>query len=119
MSRYAKNNPLLLLMALLVAPVAEAVIEIDKGNPAPPPAFANRAAGGIILMPPAQTEAGRLIQRSQAWRNYNASRPASGAWLVYPTAGAGAYVLPMPGRQSAVQNNISRAQAYRLDYYKR
>ncbi len=119
MSRYVRNNPLLLMMALLVAPTAEAVIEIDKANPAPPPAFANRAAGGIMLVPPAQTETGRLIQRSQAWRHYNAARPASGAWLVYPNAGAGAYVLPVPSRQTDVRNNISRAQAYRLDYYKR
>ncbi len=85
----------------------------------PPPAFANsRAMPGIVFTPGAQTETGYHIQRSQAWRGNSRFDSRTGALLVYPPRFS-AIGAPSSERQAEMRNNISRANAYRLDYYKR
>lgn len=120
-SPFMKNSLLALLLAGMLFSSAHAVVVIEYGTPysavkPPPPAFASRSMPGIIMVP--QTEAGYLIQRSHAWRGYSRTDPSTGALLVYP-ARAGAIGAPSSERQVQLRNNISRANAYRLDYYKR
>lgn len=119
MSQFRKIKACALFLATLIVPTAHAVIVVDYGAIRPPsPAFANRSLPGLIMMPQAQTETGYLIQRSHAWRGYSRTDPRTGALLVYPPA-MGAVGAPSSPRQVELRNNISRAQAYRLDYYKR
>lgn len=120
---FRKSSFPCLLVTLLFAASAQAVVVIEYGTAygaikPPPPAFANRSMPGIVMVPQAQTETGYLIQRSHAWRGNSRTDPRTGALLVYP-ARSGAIGAPSSERQVEVRSNISRAHAYRLDYYKR
>lgn len=113
-----------LLVSMAFSPLADAVIVLE-GNASygalrpPPPAFANsRAMSGIVFAPGAQTETGYHIQRSQAWRGNSRIDSRTGALLVYPPRFS-AIGAPSSERQGELRNNIARANAYRLDYYKR
>ena len=123
----SRNNRRLafgLLLSMGLSPMVEAGIVLDGSASygalrPPPPAFANsRAMPGIVFAPGAQTETGYLIQRSQAWRGNSRYDSRTGALLVYPQrySSIGA---PSSERQVELRNNIARAHAYRLDYYKR
>lgn len=101
--------------ALLWASAVQAVVVIEYGNvQPPPPAFASRAMPGLVLTPVPTTQAGQLIQRSHAWRGHSRVDSRTGALLVYPQGSASA-----TPRQQDIRNNVARAHAYRLDYYKR
>jgi len=54
----------------------------------------------------------RRLQRAHAWSAYTSRDNASGGPLVFGGTGA------VTDRQSAASTNVSRAQAFRLDYYK-
>lgn len=76
--------------------------------------------GSIILVPGSgtQSETSYLLQRSLAWQTYRRSDSNTGAMLVYPPAlgGTGA---PASIRQLEVRNHLSRANAYRLNYFRK
>ena len=120
---FRKSSLLAFLLGGMAFSYAHAVVVIEYGTAygaikPPPPAYANRSMPGIVMVPQAQTEAGYLIQRSHAWRGYGRTDPRTGALLVYPPR-AGSIGAPSSERQVELRNNISRAHAYRLDYYKR
>lgn len=123
----SRNNRRLafgLLFSMALSPMVEAGIFLDGSASygalrPPPPAFANsRAMPGIVYTPGAQTETGYLIQRSQAWRGNSRFDSRTGALLVYPPRFS-AIGATGSERQAELRNNIARANAYRLDYYKR
>ena len=123
----SRNNRRLafgLLLSVGLSPSVQAGIVLDGSASygalrPPPPAFANsRAMPGIVFTPGAQTETGYLIQRSQAWRGNSRYDSRTGALLVYPQRYS-AIGAPSSERQVELRNNIARAHAYRLDYYKR
>lgn len=123
-SRNNKRLAVSLLCGVALSPIAEAGIVLD-GNTSygalrpPPPAFASsRTMPGIVFAPGAQTETGYHIQRSQAWRGNSRIDVRTGALLVYPPR-VSAIGAPSSARQADLRNNIARANAYRLDYYKR
>lgn len=106
----------LLCLMLLMRP-AEAGIIVDYSTVSPPPGGGRMA--GIVLHPlPPQTETAYHIQRSHAWRLSRQGGPAAGAMLVHPPM-VGAMGAPASQRQRDARTNLSRAHAYRLDYYKR
>lgn len=115
MWRSRKNRLFAFLMLCLLASGAQAVIVVEYGAVSPPSiAFGPRTMPGIVY----QTETGYQIQRSRAWHGYQRTDPRTGAMLVYP-ARAGSIGAPTSIRQVEIRNNVSRAHAYRLDYYKR
>ena len=72
---------------------------------------------GIIILSPmpsasASPQVASNLQRSHAWSAYKGQDAASGGSLVFGGVGA------VTDRQSAARANVSRAQAFRLDYYK-
>ncbi|WP_371324007.1 hypothetical protein VX159_00305 [Dechloromonas sp. ZY10] len=94
-------------------------IVIDYSSVSPPAGGPVRRMPGIVVYPGyPQTETGYQIQRSHAWRLNRQGDPRSGSLLVYPPM-AGAVGMPGSQRQQDVRTNLSRAHAYRLDYYKR
>jgi len=115
MSLFRKSKLFAFLTLGMLAFGAQAVIVVDYNAVSPPAiGYGNRTMPGIVM----QSEAGYLIQRSQAWHGYQRTDPRTGAMLVFPVR-AGAVGAPTSLRQLEVRNNISRAHAYRLDYFKR
>lgn len=110
------------ILGMLLAGCIEAAyggIVIDYSSVSPPPGSSVRRMPGIVVYPGyPQTETGYQIQRSHAWRLNRQGDPRSGSLLVYPPM-VGAVGAPGSQRQQDVRTNLSRAHAYRLDYYKR
>lgn len=72
---------------------------------------------GIVILSPmpsasASPQVASNLQRSHAWSAYKGQDAASGGSLVFGGVGVAT------DRQTAVRANVSRAQAFRLDYYK-
>lgn len=110
-----KSRAFAFLLLSLLASTAQAVIVVDYGAVSPPAfGYGARSMPGIVY----QTETDYQIQRSRAWHGYQRTDPRTGAMLVYP-ARAGAIGAPTSLRQVEIRNNISRAHAYRLDYFKK
>lgn len=122
MSQFRKSNLLAGLIIGLAASAAQAGIILDNGvvvqNGAVP--LNNRAMSSILLAPGvgAQPETSYLIQRSLAWQTYRRSKSDTGAMLVYPPA-VGGVGSPASIRQLEVRNHLSRANAYRLNYFRK
>lgn len=121
MSLFKKSNLLSGLAIGCAAVSAQAGIILNDGTaPGSAVPWTNRSMTSIILVPGAgvQPETSYLIQRSLAWQTYRRSDPNTGAMLVYPPAfgGVGA---PTSIRQLNVRNNLSRANAYRLNYFRK
>lgn len=108
MSRSRKNSGLLGLLAALAAAPAPAGIILDQPGAGGRP---QRPITSIWLAP--GSEAGYLLQRSHAWRNRRDADPKSGARLAFPRT------LGEPGsiRELNVRNQLSRANAYRLNRF--
>lgn len=73
-------------------------------------------SGIVILypMPSASTspQVAHNLQRAHAWSAYKSQNNATGGPLVFGGTGA------VTDRQAAARANVSRAHAFRLDYYK-
>jgi hypothetical protein len=115
MSQSRRNSLIAGLAVGLAASAAQAGIVLDNGATVP-----NRAMNSIILVPGVgtQSETSYLIQRSLAWQTYRRSDPKTGALLVYPPALGGAGT-PTSIRQLEVRNHLSRANAYRMNYFRK
>ncbi|MBS1190015.1 MAG: hypothetical protein H6R10_1807 [Rhodocyclaceae bacterium] len=122
MSQLNKNSLVAGLVLGLASVAAQAGIILDNGVVVPSGAVAlpSRTMGSIILVPGVgpQSESSYLIQRSLAWQTYRRSDSNTGAMLVFPPAlgGTGA---PASIRQLEVRNHLSRANAYRLNYFRK
>lgn len=111
-----------LAIALLTGSGVQAGIVIEYGASygqiAPPARLRAHGMSGIVMLPAyPQTETGYHIQRSQAWRGHHRNDPRTGAMLVYPGY-SGAMGAPTSSRQVDIRTNISRAHAYRQNYFK-
>lgn len=123
MSPSSKNNLVAGLILGLAAVSAQAGIILDNGVVVPGVVVPhqNRAMSSILLVPGTgvQPETSYLIQRSMAWQTYRRSDPTNtGAMLVYPPA-LGGTGSPSSIRQLEVRNHLSRANAYRLNYFRK
>jgi len=122
MSQFRKNNLVVSLAIGLAASAAQAGIILDNGVVVPGRAvpLSNRAMSSIILAPGVgvQPETSYLIQRSLAWQSHRRSDPNTGALLVFPPA-LGGVGAPTSIRQLEVRNHLSRANAYRLNYFRK
>ncbi|MCK6413027.1 MAG: hypothetical protein L6Q55_11465 [Azonexus sp.] len=103
----------------LLGGLAHGEIVIDYSTVSPPAGVVTGRMPGIVVYPGyAQTPTGYQIQRSHAWRLNRQGDPRSGVMLAYPPV-IGPLAAPGTQRQQDVRTNLSRAHAYRLDYYKR
>lgn len=72
---------------------------------------------GIVLAPDVRDSGGFMRQRALAWASYRRADRSTGLLLVDPT-GNGAFAATSP-RQANVRANVARANAYRLEYFKK
>ncbi|HZX29779.1 MAG TPA: hypothetical protein VFF03_00370 [Rhodocyclaceae bacterium] len=121
MSQSKKSSRIAGLLLGLAASAVQAGIILDngvvvQGSPMPPD---RRVMNSIILAPGgAQPETSYLLQRSMAWQTYRRRDANTGALLVYPPA-LGGVGAPTSIRQLEVRNHLSRANAYRLNYFRK
>lgn len=122
MSPSNRNSLVAGLLFGALASAAQAGIILDngvvvQGAVVPLP---NRTMSSILLVPGAgvQPETSYLIQRSMAWQTYRRRDANTGAMLVYPPA-LGGIGAPTSIRQLEVRNHLSRANAYRLNYFRK
>lgn len=80
-------------------------------------AYNARTMPGIVFAPEVRGNSGFLSERALAWSSYRRNDSASGVLLVDP-AGNGALAATSP-RQANVRAHLARANAYRLDYFKK
>lgn len=120
MWQFMRNKPVAGLLAGLAASAAQAGIILDNGVVLHGGAIPSRTMGSILVLPGAgtQPETSYLIQRSLAWQTYRRADPKTGALLVYPPA-LGGVGAPTSIRQLEVRNHLSRANAYRLNYFRK
>jgi hypothetical protein len=72
---------------------------------------------GIIVTPEVRGNAGFLTQRAQAWSSYRRGDSATGFMLVDPAA-SGA-MTATSARQANARSHVERANAYRLEYFRK
>lgn len=98
-------------LAWFAAPAAGEIILLDEGRQ---PASARMRAIVFVAQPTTLNPAlSRNLQRSHAWSSYRHGDNFSG----WPLTGAPRYGVST-GRHTSVSTNLSRAHAFRLDYYK-
>jgi hypothetical protein len=121
MLQCVKNKKLLLaVLSSAVLGSAQAGILIEYGAGVAP-VMTNRVVMSSIILAPnlgAQSESSYSLQRSLAWRMAQQGNDAAGAMLVVPPA-LGGVGSPSSIRQLSLRNNMARANAYRLNYFKR
>jgi hypothetical protein len=120
----SRSIAVLALVALAAPAAAEIVFEY--GVTATPQWGQYYAPNGVVAMPgivmvpgaSLSPQVANQMQRARAWSAYRRDHRASGAGLVFSPGpsymGYGVY----SDRQAVVRGNLSRAHAYRLDYYK-
>ena len=111
-----------LAVALAFAPVqaqAEILLQTNSGVWVNGTQFANgfKTMPGIILAPDVRGNSGFMSQRALAWSSYRRADSATGLLLVDP-AGNGTLSATSP-RQANVRSHVARANAYRLEYFKK
>lgn len=113
------------VLAVLAAPVAGEIVFEVGGTPDPMVGYYAIPGGiaampGIVMVPGASLspQVASQMQRARAWSGYRRDNRYSGAGLVFsPAPGYAGYGI-YSDRQAVVRGNMSRAHAYRLDYYK-
>lgn len=120
-----------LLFAALLSFMSVATAHAEIVFLAPPPSQV--PPGAWVANTPGigygNTSAGYALQRSQAWRMQNrSSKPsAQNYWLVLPGASSaygysystGQQFDPMSDRAANTRSHVSRANAYRMELFKR
>ena len=112
----------ILALALAVAPLsagAEIILQTSPGVWVNGTQFAYgfKSMPGIVLAPDVRGNSGFMSQRAQAWASYRRADSATGVLLVDP-AGSGTLSATTP-RQASVRSHVARANAYRLEYFKK
>jgi hypothetical protein len=114
-----------LVLAAFAAPAAGEIV-FEAGGMADPMVGYYAVPGGITTMPgiimvpgaSLSPQVASQMQRARAWSVYRRDNRYSGAGLVFsPAPGYAGYGV-YSDRQAVVRGNMSRAHAYRLDYYK-
>lgn len=113
------------VLAVFAAPVAGEIVFEVGGTPDPMVSHYTIPGGitmmpGIIMVPGASLspQVASQMQRARAWSVYRRDNRYSGAGLAFsPAPGYAGYGV-YSDRQAVVRGNMSRAHAYRLDYYK-
>jgi hypothetical protein len=77
----------------------------------------NTTMPGVVLVPEIRGNSGFQAQRAMAWSSYRRSDSSTGFMLVDPAAN-GTLSATSP-RQATVRSNVARANAYRLEYFKK
>ena len=72
---------------------------------------------GVVLVPDVGGNSGFMAQRARAWASYRRGDRSTGLLLVDPAAN-GTLSATSP-RQASVRSNVARANAYRLEYFKK
>lgn len=80
-------------------------------------AYGFKTMPGIVMVPDVRGNSGVMAQRAQAWGSYRRDDNSTGFLLVDP-AGSGTLSATSP-RQATVRSHVARANAYRLEYFKR
>jgi hypothetical protein len=111
-----------LMLVLVVAPVrvqAEILLQANSGVWVNGTQFAYgfQTMPGIVLVPDVRGNSGFMSQRALAWSSYRRADSSTGLLLVDP-AGSGSLSATSP-RQAAVRSHVARANAYRLEYFKK
>ena len=114
-----RNKTLAALFLNAIATLVSADIVLDNAYISRAPQQSTLSSIYFIPGYVPQTEPGFLIQRSQAWRIYKKNNADTGYLLAYPPVYGTSIGAPTSDRQYQVRRNVSRANAYRLDYYKR
>lgn len=107
-------------MALVAAPVeAEILLQTNAGVWVNGTQFASgfKTMPGIVVAPDARGNSGFAAQRALAWSSYRRADSSTGLLLVDPAA-SGALSASTP-RQAVVRSHVARANAYRLEYFKK
>ena len=124
MLRCVKNklyNSLLTLLGIFAFsfPVSAGIV-LEFGVGVSPVVTDKTRMSTIILAPDLgpQREGAYALQRGLAWRMYRQGNDSSGAMLVVPPA-LGGVGDPSSIRQMSLRSNMARANAYRLNYFKR
>ncbi|MCX7180879.1 MAG: hypothetical protein NTX56_19630 [Proteobacteria bacterium] len=73
---------------------------------------------GIVLVPDVRGNSGFMSQRAMAWGTYNRRGDSSTGFLLVDPAGSGTLSATSP-RQATARTNAARANAYRLEYFKK
>lgn len=72
---------------------------------------------GIVVAPEVRGNSGFAAQRAMAWATYRRADSSTGVLLVDPAAN-GTLSATTP-RQANVRSHVARANAYRLEYFKK
>lgn len=72
---------------------------------------------GIVLLPDVRGNSSFMSQRALAWASHRRTDNTTGLLLVDP-AGSGMLSAATP-RQANVRSHVARANAYRLEYFKK
>jgi hypothetical protein len=78
-------------------------------------AYGFKTMPGIVMVP--DNNSGFMAQRALAWSSYRRGDNSTGFMLVDPAVG-GTLSASTP-RQAAVRAHVARANAYRLEYFKK
>lgn len=73
---------------------------------------------GIVLVPNVRGNSGFMSQRAMAWGTYNRRGDSSTGFMLVDPAGSGTLSATSP-RQATAREHSARANAYRLEYFKR
>jgi hypothetical protein len=111
-----------LALILALVPVqarAGILLETSSGMWVNGTQFANgfQTMPGIVLAPEVRGNSGFMSQRALAWSSYRRADRSTGVLLVDP-AGNGTWSATSP-RQANVRSHVARANAYRLEYFKK
>lgn len=108
------------MLAIAPTPVqAEILLQTNSGVWVNGTQFASgfKTMPGIVVAPDARGTSGFLAQRALAWSSYRRADSSTGLLLVDPAA-SGTLSATTP-RQAVVRSHVSRANAYRLEYFKK
>jgi hypothetical protein len=72
---------------------------------------------GIVFVPEVRGNAGYLTQRAQAWASYRRGDSSTGFMLVDPAASG--ELTARSDRQANARSHVERANAYRLEYFRK
>lgn len=92
--------------------------QFAAGFQAAPGSVSGTVMPGIVLVPDVRGNAGFMSQRAQGWYSYNRRGDSSTGFMLVDPAGSGTLSATSP-RQATARAHSARANAYRLEYFKK